>query len=113
MTLDEKYVLEWKSAKKQIRKRHLKKALLSFVTFLVLATFSYICFKVDSDARWCSDGGIIALLFAIVFFLGTFKVLFSNTSSENAMLGQINQAYQNAKMMQSDDVQNSDTELFK
>lgn len=99
MTLDEKYRQEWKRAKKLIMKRRRKKAIISLALALLGAIIGTICWKLKLESMWCQTGMIIGPCMTIVFLLLSVEVLFRRTSSENEMLRQINQAYENAKMM--------------
>ena len=99
MTLDEKYQQEWKRAKKLIMKRRRKKSLIALLLALIGAIIGLVCWKLKLDTMWCDVGMMVGPCATIVFLLLSIEVLFRRTPSEDEMLRQINQAYENAKMM--------------
>ncbi len=97
--LTRKYKQEFKNAKKLIRIRRLKRFSTGmFISLLCLALF-FICKSIDSSAFWCSTGYWFGLFGAGAFALAAIYSLFSNRPSDDRMLDQINQAYENAKML--------------
>lgn len=97
--LTRKYKQEFKNAKKAIRIRRLQRFFTGMGISLFCLVLFYVCKTIDSSAFWCEIGYWFGLIAAGPFALAAIYSLFSNRPSDNRILDQINQAYENAKML--------------
>lgn len=97
VTLEDRYDEEWKNAKKIIRQRKIKRFIkLAFVAF-IFGVWAYIDWKI-APTSWSGIGMVFFPLACVFHAMYALAALIHNTTADNVILSQINQAYQNEKM---------------